>query len=171
MCFDSIIHNLQKRHFDAFYVKDKEEAVSLALSLIQKGSTVTWGGTKTLEEIGLSDALKRGDYRVFDRNTVSPEEKQAFTERHFFSDWFIMSANALTEEGELINMDGRGNRVASLIYGPKNVLVLVGKNKIVSDFEEGVRRVREYAAPKNAQRFSIATPCRQTGKCGNCLSP
>lgn len=171
MSFETVVQNLQKRHFAVFTAKTKEEATALALSLIPKGSSVTWGGTMTLHEIGLSAALKAEDYRVFDRDTVPPEEKQAFMEAHFFSDWFIMSANAITMDGELLNMDGRGNRVAAMIYGPKNVLVIAGKNKLVKDYEAALRRVREYAAPKNAARFPIKTPCKQSGSCADCLSP
>ncbi len=171
MNFDTVVHNLQKRHFSVYTAQTKEEATALALSLIPKGSSVTWGGTMTLHEIGLSAALKAGDYRVYDRDTVPAEEKLAFMEAHFFSDWFIMSANAITEEGELLNIDGRGNRVAAMIFGPKNVLVIAGKNKLVRNYEEGLCRVREYAAPKNAQRFPIKTPCKQNGSCADCLSP
>ena len=169
MNFETVKQNLEKRHFEVYSAQNAEEAKSLALSLIPRGSSVTWGGTMTLHEIGLSDALKKNDYQVYDRDTVPPAEKQAFVEAHFFSDWFIMSANALTEEGELLNMDGRGNRVAALIYGPKNVLVIVGKNKIVKDYEAALSRVRTYAAPKNAQRFPIQTPCKKNGACQDCL--
>ena len=169
--FEAVKRNLEKRHFEVYLAKSSDDARTLALSLIPKGNSVTWGGTMTLHEIGLSDALKAENYHVYDRDLVPPSEKQAFIEAHFFSDWFIMSANAITEDGELLNMDGRGNRVAALIYGPKNVLVIAGKNKLVKTFEDGVRRVREYAAPKNAQRFSITTPCKQCGECKDCLSP
>lgn len=162
---------LKKHHFEAYYCETEAEAVSLALSLIPHGSSVTWGGSMTIRDIGLCAALKAGNYRVYDRDEIPPAERPAFVKEHYFSDWFLMSANALTEEGELFNMDGTGNRVASLTFGPKNVLVVAGINKLVPSAEEAYRRVREVASPKNAARFPVQTPCKQTGMCADCLSP
>ena len=162
---------LLKRGFDAYIAKNAEEARALVLSMIPKGESITWGGSATLAELGLPKLLKEGDYCVFDREDVPPAERNAFSRQHFFSDWFLMSANAVTEEGELFNIDGNGNRVASLIFGPKNVIVLVGKNKITPDLRTAEARAREVAAPRNAARFPITTPCKRSGSCADCLSP
>ena len=162
---------LRAHGFDAYTVKTKEEACALALSFIEKTESVTWGGSATIAEIGLIDALKKGGYLAYDRESVPPAERNAFAKAHFFSDWYLMSTNALTETGELLNMDGNGNRVASLIFGPKNVLVVAGVNKITPDIDAAYSRVRTVAAPRNAQRFPIGTPCKATGACADCLSP
>lgn len=161
---------LRRRGFDAYAVKNAEEARTLVLSMIPKNESIIFGGSKTLSEIGLIAALKEGSYNLFDRSAVPPEEKNEFSRAHFLSDWFLMSTNALTEDGELLNMDGFGNRVASLIFGPKNVIVIAGKNKITPDIAAAEERVRKVAAPQNAQRFSINTPCKKTGACADCLS-
>ncbi len=162
---------LQKRGFDAYTVKTAEEASMLIASWIPKNESITWGGSATLSEIGLKDTLKQNGFLVFDREDVPREARGEFAKEHFFSDWFLMSSNAITEDGELLNLDGIGNRVASLVFGPKNVVVLAGKNKIVPDYESAYTRVREVASPKNAQRFVINTPCKLTGKCADCFSP
>ena len=162
---------LLRRNFDAYAVDSADEARALILSWIGKTESVTWGGSATIAEIGLVSALKEGGYLVYDRDTVPPAERATFAKEHFFSDWFLMSTNAITEDGELLNLDGMGNRVASLIFGPNNVIVVAGINKITPDIDAAYTRVRQLAAPRNAQRFSITTPCKRTGKCANCLSP
>lgn len=163
--------SLLRRGFEAYAVNTKEEACTLILSMIGKKESITWGGSKTLAEIGLTAALKENGYPVYDRSEVAPSERAAFAREHFLSDWFLMSSNAITEDGELLNLDGIGNRVASLIFGPKNVIVVAGVNKITPDMDAAYTRVRTVAAPKNAQRFDIATPCKRTGNCADCLSP
>ena len=167
----STVTALRAHGFDAYAVEDESAAVTLALSFLREGESVTWGGSETIRKVGLTEAVKQAGLRVYDRDGVPPAERATFMREHYFSDWFFMSANAVTQTGELLNMDGIGNRVASLTFGPKNVLVLVGRNKIVGDVEEGILRVRNLAAPKNAQRFDIKTPCRQTGECADCLCP
>ncbi len=162
---------LKKRGFDAFYAENAKEASALVLSLIAKGESVTFGGSATIKEIGLIDALKNEGHCVFDRNDVPREARAEFAKAHFFTDWYLMSSNAVTEEGELLNLDGIGNRVASLVFGPKNVVVIAGRNKIVPDMDAAYTRVRTVAAPKNAQRFPIQTPCKKTGECGDCFCP
>ena len=162
---------LNSRGFAAYTAENREEACKLILSLIKKEETITWGGSATLAEIGVTDALKAEGYRAYDRTDVPPAERSAFYRDHFFSDWYLMSTNALTETGELLNMDGNGNRVASLIFGPRNVIVVAGINKIVPDISAAYDRVRNVAAPRNAQRFEIRTPCKKTGSCADCLSP
>ena len=168
---ESTAKALQKRGFDAHVFASSAQAVDFIKNMIGKEESVTWGGSMTIRDMGLTEALKAEGYLTYDRDEIPPAERPAFVREHFFSDYSLMSANAVTESGELLNLDGMGNRVASLIYGPKKVIAVVGKNKIVPTVEDAYRRVREVAAPKNAQRFSIKTPCKKTGKCANCLSP
>lgn len=165
------VNALKKRGFDAHAARTAEEACALALSLIDKKESITWGGSMTAAEIGLFDKLKAEGYNTFDRADVPAAERMNFYREHFFSDWYLMGSNAVTEEGELLNLDAIGNRVASLVFGPRRVIVLAGRNKIVPNLASARRRVREVAAPRNAQRFDIATPCKKTGACADCFSP
>lgn len=167
---ESVVKALRARYFEADYYPTAAEAVKAAQSLIPLGSQITFGGSMTIWDTGLVSALSEGR-QVFDRGSVPPEERAAFVQAHYFSDWFLSSANAITEDGVIVNMDGTGNRVASLIYGPRNVLMLVGMNKITRDFEGAVARVRGTAAPINAQRFDVNTPCKKTGRCADCKFP
>ena len=162
---------LKRRGFEAYTAETAEDAVRLASSLLNKGESITWGGSMTIRDMGLTAYVKGKGYSVFDRDELPHEKRMAFAREHYFSDWYFTSSNAVTESGELLNLDGIGNRVASMIWGPKNVLVVVGINKIVPTLADAYRRVREIAAPKNAQRFEINTPCKKTGKCADCLSP
>ncbi len=168
---ESVVAALRRRHFAADYCDTAAEAVALALTYIPKGASVTFGGSVTIRDTGLIAALRDGDRAVHDRDRVPPEERTAFMQAHYFSDWFLSSANAISEDGVIYNMDGLGNRVASLIFGPKNVLLLVGINKLARDGAAAVARVRGTAAPINAQRFDIKTPCKQSGCCADCKSP
>ncbi len=167
---EQVVKALKERFFDAYYCETSESAVKTALSLIPEKSSVTWGGSMTIRDIGLTDALKNGDYLVYDRDEAPPEKRADFVREHFFSDFFLTSSNAITQDGILYNIDGMGNRVASMIYGPKNVIAVIGINKIVKDEPSAVSRMRSTAAPINAQRFDIDTPCKKTGKCENCKS-
>lgn len=167
-----VIENLKKRHMTGYYCKTPEEAVSLASSLIEKSSSVSWGGTMTISEIGMMDALRsREDLTLLDRSTAQNQEEVETIYRQVFSaDSYIMSTNAITLDGELLNIDGTGNRVAALIYGPKQVIILAGMNKVCKDLEEAMTRVRNIASPPNCIRLNKKTPCAMTGVCGNCLS-
>ncbi len=162
---------LNARHFDAQYCETAADAVAAAIALIPKGASVTFGGSVTIRESGLVAALKTGEWRVYDRDDIPREERAAFTEAHWFSDFYLSSANALSEDGVIYNMDGAGNRVASLIYGPREVILMIGVNKIVRDEQAAIARVRGTASPINAQRFDINTPCKKTGSCADCKSP
>lgn len=168
---ESVAANLRARFFEAAYYDTAAEAVAAARAMIPEGASVTFGGSMTIRDTGLVDLLKAGNYQVFDRADAPPEERADFARRHYFSDWFLASTNALSEEGVLYNMDGMGNRVASLIWGPKNVLLLVGINKIVKSHDAAIARVRGTAAPINAQRFDVGTPCKKTGRCADCRFP
>ena len=149
-----------------------EEAKAAALALIGQEQTVGWGGSVTLDALGIKDVLRQRGQTVFDRDTAATQEEvEAAMKRSLTANVFLMSSNAITEDGELFNLDGGGNRVASLIFGPKNVLIVAGVNKIVSNADDAIERVRKTAAPKNAQRFDIQTPCKKTGSCADCLSP
>lgn len=162
---------LRAHGFDAYTVNTGVEACALALSFIEKWESVTWGGSASIAEIGLTAALKTGGYLAYDRESVPPAERNDFAKAHYFSDWYLMSANGISATGELVNIDGNGNRVASLVFGPRNVLVIAGRNKIAPDIEAALARARTVAAPRNAGRFPIKTPCKATGACADCLSP
>lgn len=167
----SIIKALEKRNMTAFYCEDIESCKNKVLELIPGGSVISWGGSMSIHECGLPEALRdRGDCEVLDRTKyVTPEAQQEFAVKTFQSDYFLMSTNAVTLDGELINIDGNGNRVASLIYGPKHVIVVMGMNKVVPDVQQGFDRVRNIASPPNTVRLGKNTPCAQSGKCGDCL--
>ncbi|MBQ1193152.1 MAG: lactate utilization protein [Lachnospiraceae bacterium] len=167
-----IIEKFQKRGFEGFYCNTKEEALEKALELIPEGASIAWGGSESIKEVGLLDALRNGKYELYDRSTAKTlEEQKEMYIKHISSDYFLMSANAITLDGELVNIDGNGNRVACLITGPKNVVVIAGMNKIAVDEEEAIKRVHNFAAPPNGVRLELTTPCSVTGKCGDCLSP
>ncbi len=167
---ESVVKALNDRYFDAIYCENSKDAIDAVLSMIPKKSSITWGGSMTIRDIGLTSILENGDYLVFDRDKVPPEERTDFVKKHFFSDFYLTSTNALTEDGILFNVDGMGNRVASMIYGPKNVIVVVGVNKIVKNLDAAISRARSIAATTNAQRFNIDTPCKKTGMCADCKS-
>ncbi len=164
-----VIQNMQARFMDAYYCENKQEALKKALELIEEGSTVSWGGTATAKEIGLQQALKEGNYNVLDRENA--KEGQDVAREAFFADYYIMSSNAICDDGQLINIDGNGNRCAALIFGPKNVIVIAGMNKVVQGYENALNRARTVAAPINVQRFGKATGCLNTGVCADCKTP
>lgn len=168
---ESIIKALNKRNMTAYYCQSKEDCTKKVLSLIPQGSVISWGGSESIKECEIPSALKNeGIYTVLDRSEyVTPEAQQEFALKSFQSDYFLMSTNAITLDGELINVDGNGNRVASLIYGPKHVIVVVGMNKVVSSVQEGYKRTRNIASPPNTVRLNKNTPCSVTGKCGDCM--
>ena len=169
---NTIIENMKKKNMEGYYCATSAEAVEKALSLMPEGSSVTWGGSVTLSECGLMDALHANNYELIDRmNAKTPEEARQLFGQQVLADFFLMSSNAVTINGELVNIDGNSNRVACLCCGPKNVIVIAGMNKVVSTIEDGVHRVRNIAAPPNTVRLNRNTPCAKTGKCGDCYSP
>lgn len=168
---DSMIEKFNLRGIEGYYCSTKEEALLMAERFLTPGCSVSWGGSMTLEEIGLIDVLKASDYVVYDRKTARNEEEyKELYGKIATCDNFFMSSNAITMDGELINIDGTGNRVACLIHGPSNVIIVAGMNKVVTDVENGVKRVRNMAAPANTVRLSRNTPCATLGRCGNCLN-
>ena len=164
-----IVKNLQKRHFDAYYCATKEEALAKALELIPEGSSIGWGGSLTCQQIGLLEAIHQGGYKLLDRDQCETMEDRERVQREvFFADFFLSGANGLSLDGQLVNIDGTGNRVAPVIYGPKNVLIISGMNKVEDTLEDAIRRARTIAAPMNKQRFPNQTPCEANGTCGDC---
>lgn len=167
-----LVENLKKRNFDAYYCASSEEACQKALELIPAGSSVGWGGTKSAEEIGLLDAIRNGNYQAIDRDACkTPEEKEQAAKDALFADYYLAGANAMSLDGEMVTIDGTGNRLAAIVYGPKYVIVIVGMNKVCDTLDAAVERARTVAAPINMQRFMKNTPCAVTGCCGDCKSP
>lgn len=167
-----VVKALESRNMEAYYVKSKEEALKKALELIPEGSSISWGGCMSAEEIGLLDAVRSGNYEVLDRGTKKTrEEQEEVMHQAFNCDVFLGSANALSEDGILVNIDGNANRVAAYSYGPKSVLLIVGMNKVVKTEADAMSRAKNEAAPINAQRFGIDTPCVKNGTCFDCKSP
>lgn len=175
ICFENtaaeIIKNLKKRRMEGFYVPTAAEALEKAQSFLTPGCSASSGGSMTLQEIGLMDALRaRDDVTFIDRESgTNPDEMLAIQRRAFSCDFYFMSTNAITIDGELVNIDGTGNRVASLIYGPKNVIIIAGMNKVTADVHSALKRVRSTASAPNCIRLNRNTPCALTGKCGECL--
>lgn len=169
---EKTIEGLKKRNMQGFYAETKEEAANIALSLIPENSLISWGGSATLSETGLIEKLKSGNYKCLDRNDVDTrEEKEEIAHKALSSDFYLMSTNAMTIDGELINIDGNGNRTAALIYGPKNVIIIAGINKICDTYDSALSRARNKASIPNVIRFNCNTPCQKTGKCMDCFSP
>lgn len=166
-----LVKNLKSRHFDAYYCETREQALEKALELIPKGATVGWGGALSAKQIGLIDAMNDGEYNAIDRDkTTSPEERVKAMKRCLMADVFITGANALSLDGQMVNIDGVGNRVAAIVYGPESVIVIAGMNKVMDTLDAAVVRARTIAAPMNKQRFASQTPCEVTGTCGDCKS-
>ena len=166
-----LVKNLRKRHFAAWYCTTKEEALERALELLPERALIGWGGATSAAQIGLLEAVRKGNFRAIDRDTAKTlEERTEMMRSCLLTDWFITGANALSLDGEMVNMDGMGNRVAAIVYGPKNVLVIAGMNKVMDTLEDAMNRARTLAAPVNKQRFAGETPCSVTGSCGDCLS-
>jgi L-lactate utilization protein LutB len=168
-----VVQALKSRFFEAWYFDKRAEAIEQILSLIPKTDVVSWGGSLTISSLGIKERLLQAGIKVIDRDTASTnEERQEFMRQALLSDTFLASSNAISEDGQLVNVDGNGNRVAAMIYGPKQVIVAAGMNKVVKSVEDAMIRARTIAAPLNIQRFpAINTPCAETGTCKNCMSP
>ncbi len=168
---DSLIEKFNLRGIEGYYCDNKEEALTMAKRFLTPDCSISWGGSMTLEEIGFFDEINESDYVIYDRNSATtPEEYSEMYSKIVSSDYYFMSSNAITLDGQLINIDGRGNRVACLIAGPKNIIIIAGMNKIVTDVESGIERVRNMAAPPNTVRLHKKTPCAELGRCANCLT-
>ena len=166
------VEALNKRRFEAYYCSTAAEAVEKVLELTPKTDVVSWGGAMTVDELGIKQRMAQGGYTLLDRDTAqSPEEKQAIMRQALTCGTFLMSSNAISKDGQLVNIDGNGNRVAAMCFGPRQVVVVAGMNKVLGTLDDAVARARNVAAPANAQRFGVKTPCGLTGQCGDCTSP
>ena len=167
-----LVQNLRKRHFEAYYCEDRAAALEKALELIPDGVSVGWGGAMSCEQIGLMKALESRAVTLLDRSkAASAQERVKLMKQCLTADVFLTGANALSLDGQMVNIDGNGNRVAAIVYGPDSVIVVAGMNKVCDNLEQAVQRARSIAAPANAQRFQITTPCKAAGSCHNCTSP
>ncbi len=164
----TVIKGLQSRNMTGYYAEDREAALKQALKLIEENSTISMGGCMSAHEIGLVQALQEGNYQYLDRSKMEPREGLLAA---YDSDVFLSSANAMTSDGILVNIDGNSNRVSCIAQGPKKVIFIVGMNKVCDDLDSAMKRARNVAAPINAQRFEVKTPCKETGKCFDCKSP
>lgn len=175
---EEVKKSLEKNNFEAFIAKDTDAAKELVeKDIIPKISpkSIAWGGSMTFMTTGIYDSLKNSkDYEIidtYDRKRYTPEEVAERRRQALLTDLFITGTNAVTESGYLVNLDMIGNRVGAITYGPKNVIILVGRNKIVADLEDAMYRIKNYAAPVNAMRLDMKTPCAKSGKCADCKSP
>lgn len=168
---DKLIKNLQRRHYKACYCKSSSDAVDKVKELIPEGSSISWGGSQSIRLSGITKMLKTGKYDVYDRDDVhSQEDKLRIYRKAFECDYYLASANAISEDGVVINIDGNGNRVAAITWGPKNVILVIGLNKVCQDVDSAIKRARSVAAPTNMARFDFKTPCQTDGTCHDCLS-
>ena len=163
---------LNKRYFEAYYCSDRAAALEKILELIPQDHVVSWGGAATVDELGVKEALRQRGQAVIDRDTAKDaQERQQMLKQALTCDTFLMGSNAISADGQLVNIDGTGNRVAALCFGPTQVVVVAGMNKVAGDLDGAMRRAREVAAPMNAQRFPLKTPCVANGLCGDCKGP
>lgn len=169
---EKMIKNLSRRHITAHYCNTSGEAIEKVKELIPDGSTVTWGGSMTIRDTGLTKALHdKGTYRIYDRDlAANREEAEEIYLKAFSADYYLSSANAISEDGVIVNIDGNGNRVAAITFGPKHVIFIIGMNKVCQDCDAALKRARSTASTTNTARFSISTPCRTDGTCHNCNS-
>lgn len=169
---ESIIKKLNMRKMEGYYCPDIQSAKEKLVELLGSGTKqVGYGGSMTLDENGFKDSVKSAGHQLIIReNYKTPEETKECNAKLVNADVFLMSTNAITLDGELVNIDGRGNRVSFLIYGPESVIVVAGMNKVVPNVEDGIRRVRNEATPPNCNRLNCNTPCAVTGKCGDCFT-
>ena len=166
---ERIIKKLAIRNMTGHYRDTAAEAVELARDLVEPGQSVTWGGSVSFSESGIKAALEADGYRMIDRSqAATPEEQDAMWREQVGADWFFMGTNAITLDGELVNIDGNANRLALLLHGPKHVCVIAGMNKVVADVESGLKRIRTVTCPLNAARLHTGTPCELAGVCSNC---
>lgn len=167
------IKALKDNNMNGYLVNSKEELLDKIKEICKEGELVSFGGSITLFETGVIDFLRNGNYNVLDRykENLTPEDTKELYRKSFYADTYFSSTNAITEDGELYNVDGNGNRVAAMLYGPDKVIVVAGVNKIVKDVDEAINRNKQICAPANTKRLSIKTPCQVTGTCMDCKSP
>lgn len=174
MLAEKLVGNLKQRHYEAFFCPTAQEAVEKITGMIPEGSSVTWGGSMTIRDMGLTKALHNKEgLDIWDRDLApSREEAQEIYRRAFYADYYLSSVNAISEDGEIVNIDGNGNRVAAITFGPKRVILVVGINKVAQNLDAAISRARSLAAPVNMMRFAdLNTPCKNDGMCHDCKSP
>ena len=174
MLAEKLVGNLKQRHYEAFFCPTAQEAVEKITGMIPEGSSVTWGGSMTIRDMGLTKALHNKEgLDIWDRDLApSREEAQEIYRRAFYADYYLSSVNAMSEDGEIVNIDGNGNRVAAITFGPKRVILVVGINKVAQNLDAAISRARSLAAPANMMRFAdLNTPCKNDGMCHDCKSP
>ena len=174
MLAEKLVGNLKQRHYEAFFCPTAQEAVEKITGMIPEGSSVTWGGSMTIRDMGLTKALHNKEgLDIWDRDLApSREEAQEIYRRAFYADYYLSSVNAMSEDGEIVNIDGNGNRVAAITFGPKRVILVVGINKVAQNLDTAISRARSLAAPVNMMRFAdLNTPCKNDGMCHDCKSP
>jgi L-lactate utilization protein LutC len=167
-----MIKNLQQRHYDAYFCENQTALLNKVKELIPEGSSISWGGSMSIRTTGITAMLKGGNYCVYDREDAHTEEdKLRIYRKAFECDYYLASANAISEDGVIVNIDGNGNRVAAIAWGPKHVIFVIGLNKVCQDVDAAIKRARSIAAPINMARFDFKTPCQIDGTCHDCLSP
>lgn len=173
MKINRTIEALKKNNMNGYYAKNRDEVIKLIEDIVAEGSKVAVGGSETLSELGVLEHLRSGRYDFLDRYKagLTPEEVTNIFKQSFLADAYLSGCNAITENGELYNVDGNGNRVAAMLYGPDKVIVICGVNKIVKDVDEAIKRNRAISAPMNAKRLNRKTPCAKVGYCMDCNSP
>lgn len=173
MKINRTIEALKKNNMNGYYAKNRDEVIKLIEDIVAEGAKVAVGGSETLSELGVLEHLRSGRYDFLDRYKagLTPEEVTNIFKQSFLADAYLSGCNAITENGELYNVDGNGNRVAAMLYGPDKVIVICGVNKIVKDVDEAIKRNREISAPMNAKRLNRKTPCAKVGYCMDCNSP
>lgn len=165
----TVIKNLEKRNMEGYYCETVEEAVAKAMSMIKQEDTVGWGGSTTVDEIDIKQLLEEKNIKVYDRDKeTDPKEKVKMMKKSLTADVFLTSTNAITMDGELLNIDGNGNRLAAYCYGPDSVIVIAGINKVVTDLDVALKKARLDATVPNTFRTNSKTPCHFTGKCTEC---
>ncbi len=168
---EKLIKNLRQRHYEAFFCKNSEAIRKKVAELIPEGSSISWGGSASIRETGVTDMLKKGNYQIYDReDATTTEEKTSIYRKAFACDYYLSSVNAMSEDGQIVNIDGNGNRVAAITWGPRHVIFVVGLNKVCQDIDTAIKRARSVAAPINMARFDLKTPCQTDGSCHDCKS-
>lgn len=168
---NKVVENLQKRGMEGYYCPTSKDAIEKVLELIPEGSSISWGGSETIRSMGLTAKIKEGNFEVYDRDLVQGEEQEELYRKVFSMDCYLTSTNAIAIDGTMVNIDGRSNRIAAIAFGPKNVIVVAGINKVVPTEADAITRAKTWAAPINSARFQGKTPCITTGTCHSCLSP
>lgn len=166
-----VVEQLKNRQFEAYYIENPKDVITKIVELIPKNHTIGWGGSFTLTQLKIQEQLKNQGFKLIDRDSATSQEERTKLMKDILTcGTFLTGTNAITENGELFNIDRVGNRVAPICFGPESVIVVCGANKIVKDLSEAYNKVRHYTAPINAQRFCDSTPCSKTGECFDCIS-